>query len=131
VTIAVDESAAVAGLLTPGDRVDLRWRGGAHAELGNVPVIATGRQYAAADGNATQGEFATITLELTAAEARQLAEADLGDLRVLLRNPADTGSTELPRTARPVARVSEGVTLIIGGQGGTMPGVQLLTAVGP
>jgi pilus assembly protein CpaB len=132
VTIGVDEAAAAAGLLSPGDRVDLRWRGGSGDRLENIAVLATGRQFGPGTPDSPAADFATVTLELTAADARKLAEADLGDLRLVLRNPSDTGS-ELPG-ARHTGAGSPGavpVLLITGGGGGPSPSVRLLRTVTP
>lgn len=126
VTIPVDESAAVAGLLQPGDRVDIRWRGGSGTELGNVAVLATGRQFGGESPNAGETDFATITLELAEADARRLAEADSSDVRILLRNPADTGVLPLPGSAAVARERVHGIALIVGGNGGPSPSVHLL-----
>ena len=130
VTIPVDEAAAAAGLLSTGDRVDLRWRG-AGAGLENVAVLATGRQFGPATADAPAADYATITLELGESEARRLAEADLGNLRVVLRNPADTGASDpLRRAATPPDR-GQPVFLIIGGSGGPSPSLRLLSTEAP
>ena len=104
VTIAVDEAAAAAGLLRPGDRVDLLWRGRVESPLENVPVICDG----ASDrrgraGLALDGDYATITLELPEAAARRVAASDSGAMRVLLRNPADTEPRLAAHCSRSVA----------------------------
>src|SRR3569623_1037498 len=69
VTIGVDEASAVAGLVRPGDRVDLRWRGGGTPLL-NVAVLATGSQLARGEGGKAQ-DYSTLTLELSEADAKR------------------------------------------------------------
>ncbi len=127
VTIVVDEAAAAAGLLVPGDRVDLLWRGAVESPLENVPVIATGRQTLVASGTGAGGDYATITLELPEAAARRVAASDSGALRVLLRNPADTNLVWLP-TARGRRQPEPQIALFVGGQGGPTPALHLLRA---
>ena len=129
VTIPVDESAAVAGLLQPGDRVDIRWRNGSGSELANVAVLATGRQFGGDSSNASGTDFATITLELAEADARRLAEADSGDVRILLRNPADTGVASFSGLAASVRPRVPAIALFVGGNGGPSPSVHLLPGV--
>ena len=125
VTIVVDEASAAAGLMAPGDRVDLLWRDGHAAPLENVPVIATGRQFITAAGGAPTEEYATLTLELPDADARRVAASDTQALRVLLRNPADTDS--LPPLVRTVAPVPS-IALFVGGGGGPTPILHLMRA---
>jgi len=124
VTIAVDESSAVAGFLRPGDRVDVRWRGGGEPLL-NVPVLATGPRVMAGDEGIDRGDYSTLTLELTESDARRLAEATSSDLRVVLRNPSDTGEASLMR-ALPPRPPAPTVPLIVGGGGGPVPAFRLL-----
>lgn len=128
VTIPVDESSAVAGLLNPGDRVDLRWRGGGQALL-NVPVLATGARVASVDGAAA--DYSTLTLELAEADARRLAESASTGLRVVLRNPADTGDSALVRAMSQPTRPRVTIPLIVGGSGGPVPSLRLLAEGAP
>jgi Flp pilus assembly protein CpaB len=128
VTIPVDEASAVAGLLQPGDRVDLRWRGGGPALL-NVPVLATGSRLATADGG--EADYSTLTLELAEADARRLAESTSSGLRVMLRNPSDTGDSELVRALAKPAAPAVTIPLIVGGGGGPVPSLRLLAEGAP
>lgn len=124
VTIAVDESAAIAGLVRPGDRVDVRWRGGGLPLL-NVAVLATGSQVVRNETGKAQ-DYSTLTLELAEADARRLTERDGGDLRVALRNPADTGDAMLAKAAGSARPRIVTVPLISGGGGGPVPAIRLL-----
>jgi len=125
VTIAVDESSAAAGLLRPGDRIDLRWRGGGEPLL-NIPVLATGPRLAAGDEREGGSDYSTLTLELAENDARRLAEAAHGDVRVVLRNPSDTGDESIARVAAAPRVPMPTVPLIIGGGGGPVPVLRLL-----
>ncbi|MET0291465.1 MAG: Flp pilus assembly protein CpaB [Steroidobacteraceae bacterium] len=127
VTIVVDEAAAAAGLMAPGDRVDLLWRDGITPPLENVPIIATGRQYLAVAGKDADHEYATLTLELADGDARRVASSDTGALRVLLRNPSDTNSLALPAASRR-SRPLPSIALFVGGSGGPTPMVHRLQA---
>lgn len=118
-TIPVDESSAAAGMLSPGDLVDLLLvtRGddavsGAPAVrplLQAVTVVATGQQLrrrrsgVGADRGADESQFAantyaTVTLHVRAEDAERILLAQrLGELAVLLRPGSDTEPTALRR----------------------------------
>ena len=118
-TIPVDESSAAAGMLSPGDLVDLLLvtRGddatsGAPAVrplLQAVTVVATGQQLrrrragAGAERGADEsqlaaGSYATVTLHVRAEDAERILLAQhLGELAVLLRPQSDTEPTALRR----------------------------------
>jgi pilus assembly protein CpaB len=118
-TIPVDESSAAAGMLSPGDLVDLLLvtRGneataGAPAVrplLQAVAVVATGQQLrrrrsgAGADRGADEsqsaaGTYSTVTLHVRAEDAERILLAQrLGELAVLLRPESDTEPTALRR----------------------------------
>lgn len=122
VTIAVDETASLAGMIRPGDRIDLTFEsGGSRQSLANVAVLATGRRMAGHE----DGGYATLTLELDAPAARRLMLAHGGSIAVGLRNPADTGVLPEGLRGREGPRAMP-VALIIGGQGGPIPAVRLL-----
>jgi len=122
ITIPVDESSAAAGLLAPGDLVDLllvtRDASSASAEaavhplLQAVRVVATGRQTrrnGAAQGvdaaglpiNAdTDSSYATLTLHVRPEDAARILLAQrIGELAVLLRTGADTSTAAMPSLA--------------------------------
>ena len=118
-TIPVDESGGAAGMLSPGDLVDLLLvtRGddstsGAPAVrplLQAVTVVATGQQLrrrrpgAGADHGADEsqlsaGNYATVTLHVRAEDAERILLAQrLGELAVLLRPENDSEPTTLRR----------------------------------
>ena len=111
-TIPVDDSSAAAGMLSPGDAVDLLLvtRGSEAAPgaptvrplLQAVRVVATGQRLhrrhpgAPADGNADDGreaaaQYQTVTLHVSAQDAERILLAQrLGELAVLLRHEGDT-----------------------------------------
>lgn len=109
ITIAVDELSSSAGLLVPGDRVDLLYiaAGGEGTEvqplLQDVRVVATGsqvqrRQVRAADGGTREVdvEFGTVTLHVNALDAERIVLAQrAGELTAVLRHPDDATSVEL------------------------------------
>ncbi len=108
-TIAIDDTNSHAGLLRPGDVVDLlfvsvedgsaRQSARVRPLLQAVRVLATGRSLppAASRGSAETGivrDFATITLRVSARDAERIALADrAGELLVSLRAPGDFETT--------------------------------------
>jgi pilus assembly protein CpaB len=108
-TIAVDDTNSHAGLIRPGDLVDLLWvtdtgtdpRDALSARplLQAVPVLATGktlRLWPAGGDVRTEAdattlrEFTTLTLRATPADATRIAIAErAGELLVMLRAPDD------------------------------------------
>lgn len=127
VTIAVDETSALAGLLQPGDRVDVHWveettrrtRG-----LENLEVLAVGDRLHAPGTGAESGRYSTVTLQVDLVQARQLAGAG-HRVAVSLRNPRDAQQVEVVRNERVVA-TRPAVALIVGGHGGPVPAVHRL-----
>lgn len=107
-TIAVDETNAISGLLQPGDRIDLllSWRptpvaGVSLPELTrtvmqDVVVIATGRNARAVPSEDAPGRtFSAITVEVDPEQAQRLVVAQRsGRLTAVLRNPSDRESHE-------------------------------------
>jgi pilus assembly protein CpaB len=108
VSMPVSADAAVAGLIQPGDRVDilgtfaLPARNGVPGELENVTltvlqdvsVLATGQQLAKAEFGGRMGRtrsYSTVTFEVTPREAELLVFAQTveGELTLTLRNPED------------------------------------------
>lgn len=96
VTVAVDEVSGVAGLIRPGDRIDVaaavnipegqRELPFALVVLQNIQVLAVGRNM---EPKETQGN-ATVTLAVTVEESRPLILASQkGNIRLMLRSPAD------------------------------------------
>jgi pilus assembly protein CpaB len=114
VTVPVDEVSSQAGLVRPGDRVDLmlaeeRPEGAercvvVRSLLESVHVLATGkatRDVAAAAGATTgsvdlDGSYSTITLDVTPEQAQQLAVGlRMGELIPMLRGAGDDAPTGL------------------------------------
>jgi len=114
VTVPVDEVSSQAGLVRPGDRVDLMLAEEIESSdercirvkplLESLAVLATGR----VQGDVTQGaeallrrgidatSYSTITLDVTPEQAQQLALAlRVGELIPLLRGDADTSPMQL------------------------------------
>jgi pilus assembly protein CpaB len=144
-TIPVDESNAAAGLISPGDYVDLLLvtrpdEPGSTASvrplLQAVRVVATGQQLQRqAGGGAIDGDaqvvgvsYATVTLRLPPEDAeRVLVAQHMGDLSVLLRPAGDSTATPLRAmdaanlfgrvTRRRAAVALAPVQFIIGGRG--------------
>lgn len=107
-TIAVDETNAISGLLQPGDRIDLllSWRPAPAAGMTlpeltrtimqDVVVMATGRNARATptdEGSART--FSAITVEVDPEQAQRLVVAQRsGRLTAVLRNPSDREAHE-------------------------------------
>ncbi len=148
-TIAVDEASGAAGLLAPGDAIDLllvrREEGDSPSQsprvlplLEAVPVIATGhamRRHPAGDGGTdVEAMYGTITLRLRPEQAeRVLLAQKLGELSVAVRPSGEPASSPLAPALVPMGREavlgrppqaaararSTAVEFIIGGPGGT------------
>ncbi|MGE0581797.1 MAG: Flp pilus assembly protein CpaB [Steroidobacteraceae bacterium] len=142
ITLAVDEINGFAGLLSPGDSVDLVFvadeeaahPGAAVARplLEGVTVIATGRstrRVRATDGNGVARDvdvdYATVALDVAPVDAQRLVLAQrTGEVTVLLRSADRAGAQALrvidtsaltgPLRLPRVSRV-QAVQLIIGG----------------
>ena len=103
ISIAVNEVSGLAGLLQPGDRVDVAaimsfpdGRGGEEVSalivVQNIPILAVGKQMDEKGKKigSESGEQKTITLAVTIKEAQALLLAgQKGSLRLLLRSPVD------------------------------------------
>lgn len=141
ITFPVDEVNALAGLLVPGDVVDLLYteRRGAEAVvrplLQKVTVLATGTvterptvDPATGQSGDASTSFTTVTLSVTPEEAQRIVLAQhAGELTAVLRHPADAtslsalplgssalaGDTASRRRAPTAARTY--VELIVGG----------------
>lgn len=95
-TVAVDEVSGVAGLIKPGDRIDVaatvnipegqREAPFALVVLQDIQVLAVGRNL---EEKETQGN-STVTLAVTVEESRPLILASTkGSIRLMLRSPVD------------------------------------------
>jgi pilus assembly protein CpaB len=109
-TFPVNEEASIAGMLAPGDRIDLLFTTTAANEsvtvplLFGVPVIATGLR---TQSNANslpeklQGSFRTVTVSVTPTDAAKITLAqEAGRITVALRRPQDQTPTSLARITK-------------------------------
>ncbi|MBS0192672.1 MAG: Flp pilus assembly protein CpaB [Proteobacteria bacterium] len=116
VTISVDEVNALAGLLRPGDHIDIllattrTGEDGVESQdilpvLNRVLVLATGNDLGFSEGmpkpgQNLAGQFGTVTLQLTADQASELMLAhQLGTLRIALTPGFEppAGAPDMPR----------------------------------
>jgi len=119
VTLAVDPACGVAGLLKPGDLVDVFVTSDDGASprtialMQNAPVLAVGRTFSAQPAKAEGAAFAdasdgTVTLAALPFEAEQLTHLEqTGRIKLVLRAPGDRERIPLPaitgRQIKPVA----------------------------
>ena len=90
-TLRVDTTSSFAGLLHPGDRVDLlveRPRANPADWVPNIPVIAVDRDHNRLAHPSDKVEAATVTLMVTPWEGSRIARAS-GKVHWFLRNPDD------------------------------------------
>jgi pilus assembly protein CpaB len=101
-TIGVDLTSSFAGLLQPGDRVDLlaeRTDVKSSAWIRDVPVIAVDRHHNRLARPQDGPETGTVTLMVTPGQGAGIAKASsTGKLHWFLRNP-DDNTAETPRHA--------------------------------
>jgi pilus assembly protein CpaB len=140
-TISVDDTNSMSGLLRAGDIVDIyysRSQGGGSVLaplLERVTVLATGESLTSPDET---DAFATLTIHVSPEDAARIVLAQAtGTLTVLLRSMHDDGKasvdtrnsryllTEAPGP-RAAGRRTESVELIVGGSGSVMPEISRL-----
>ena len=93
-TLGVDTTSSFAGLLHPGDRVDLLVeRSGANAAdwVRDIPVIAVDRDHNRLAHPSDKEETATVTLMVTPGEGSRIARTS-GKVHWFLRNPDDNAA---------------------------------------
>lgn len=104
-TVAVDDVTGVAGLLQPGDHVDIIATFDHEAEkttlssllLQNIPVLAVGKSLDGVQKGDQKVNTQTITLSVLPSQAPPLTLAsETGKIRLMLRSPKDEGTTNLP-----------------------------------
>ncbi len=108
-TLGVDTTSSFAGLLHPGDRVDLLVeRSGANSAewVRDIPVIAVDRDHNRLAHPSDKEETSTVTLMVTPGEGIRIARAS-GKAHWFLRNPDDNeafapGPAARPATSRAV-----------------------------
>ncbi|MEX0430674.1 Flp pilus assembly protein CpaB [Spiribacter insolitus] len=99
ITIPVSGGGEIAGLLTPGDRLDLMLTHRNAAErqtvplLDDVPILATGAQFNPDPESDPRMGYDDLTLAVSPVEAARITHAlAIGDIRVVLRADSDDGS---------------------------------------
>jgi len=99
VTMPVDETSALSGMLAPGDLIDLyvsfehRRRRVTAPLLQGVLVLATGRQ-TLGDDQEGRGGYSSITLDVAPEDAVKLVAArQAGSVTAMLRHPSDDRAT--------------------------------------
>ena len=104
-TVAVDNVTGVAGLLRPGDHVDIIATFDHEVEkttlsslmLQNLKVLAVGQALDGVQKGDQQVNTQTITLAVMPSQAPPLTLAsEIGKIRLMLRSPKDDGTTNLP-----------------------------------
>lgn len=135
-TFPVNEEASIAGMLAPGDRIDILFTTTAANEsvtvplLFSVPVIATGLRTQSNENSLPdklQGAFRTITVSVAPADAAKITLAqEAGRITVALRQPHDETPTRIARITKnallkgdepapPASRPRTRVQIILGG----------------
>lgn len=110
-TFPVDEEASIAGMLAPGDRIDLLFTTAAANDsvtvplLFAVPVIATGLRTQANEHSLPDRlqsvPFRTITVAVNPADAARITLAqEAGRITVALRQPNDQTITRIARVTK-------------------------------
>lgn len=110
-TFPVDDEASIAGMLAPGDRIDILFTTLSNNEnvtlplLLDVPVIATGirtvTNAAYLDDKAPSRQYNTITVSVTPANAAKITLAqDAGKITVALRQPQDEQPIQIARVTK-------------------------------
>lgn len=111
-TFEADISSSFAGLIRPGDRVDLLCKWGTakltQTWIRGIAVISVNRHFSRIPTKEESQEVSTMTVSVTPREGSFLATAARdGRIHWFLRNPnepADSGATHLSRTKQPVER---------------------------
>jgi len=114
-TFAVDDESSIAGMLAPGDHIDIFFTTTTSHEsvtlplLTNIPVIATGvrtlTNTAYVDSRRDAGQYHTVTVSVQPGDAAKITHAqDAGKITITLRQPQDAAPIQ-------VARVTKGTLL--------------------
>lgn len=110
-TFPVDDESSIAGMLAPGDRIDLFFTTTVNNEsvtlplLTNVHVIATGvRTLTNAgylEGRRADGSYSTVTVSVSPENAAKIAHAqDAGKMTITLRQPKDQAAVQVARVTK-------------------------------
>jgi len=129
ITIPVSGGAEIAGLLSPGDRVDLLLTHRDDGErttlplLADIPILATGARLAVPRDNTRQPGYDDLTLAVSPVEAARITQAvAIGSIHVVLRADRDNAPVDGYRidtaaiTHAPSGDTPPAVELIIGGE---------------
>jgi pilus assembly protein CpaB len=99
ITVVVDEINSISGMLEPGDLIDLMFAVDQNGQkvvlplLQSVQIMATGRRVVDDPKSGEKAQFATVTLNTTPEQAKNIIIArETGKLTALLRNPNDKKS---------------------------------------
>ncbi|MCL4440413.1 MAG: Flp pilus assembly protein CpaB [Firmicutes bacterium] len=104
-TVAVNDVTGIAGMLRPGDKVDVLGTVVVGKDtitstiVQNIKILAVNRATANSSNDNKQPQTGTLTLSLSPYEAQHVTLAsEKGTIRVLLRTPADTEKVNVPST---------------------------------
>jgi Flp pilus assembly protein CpaB len=103
-TLGVDTTSSFAGMLHPGDRVDLLVdRSGANSGdwVRDLPVIAVDRDHNRLAHPSDKEETATVTLMVTPGQGGRIARSS-GKIHWFLRNPGDNAADAPDPPAKPM-----------------------------
>lgn len=133
-TFPVDDESSIAGMLAPGDRIDIFFTTSSNNEsvtmplLTSVSVVATGirtETNAAYIDERRDGRYTTITVSVTPENAAKITHAqDAGKITVALRQPQDEAPIGVARVTKASllngSRLAKGpwrprVEIILGG----------------
>lgn len=104
-TVAVDDVSGVAGMLRPGDHVDILATFDYEVEkttlstllFQNISVLAVGQSLDGVQKGDKKVNTQTVTLSVTPEQSPPLTlAAERGSIRLVLRSPKDEGTTNLP-----------------------------------
>jgi pilus assembly protein CpaB len=110
-TFPVDDESSIAGMLAPGDRIDMFFTTTSNNEsitlplLTNVPVIATGIRTITNTGYVAErrdaGAFSTVTVSVLPEDAGKITQAqDAGKITITLRQPKDVAPIQVARITK-------------------------------
>ncbi len=147
-TFEVDEISSTAGMLRPGDRIDLIYAVKPASAttsderfvfplLSNVNIMATGQSVTKQDARGAERRYTSVTMEVSPADANRILLAkSSGEVTAILRNPDDQTPNDSPaltpesllaplvrKPALSVAPVmAPSIEFMVGGGGGNASG---------
>lgn len=105
ITVAVNDVTGVAGLIKPGDHVDILGTVTAGKDVitstlvQDIKVLAVNKSMGGGTGEANKSQNGTLTLSVNPNEAQHVTLAsEKGTIRVLLRTPTDEAKGAIPST---------------------------------